>query len=149
MFAAHLHCSRAAYPSRPIRVIVTFPPGAGSDIATRLVAAKLSEQLARQLVIDNRAGAAGNIGVELAAHAAPDGYTLLSVTAAAAISQSAFSKAPFDLVRDFAPVALIASAPFILAAHPSIAAKSLSELIALAKRKPGQLSYATPGSASR
>ena len=136
------------YPSRPVRVIVTFPPGAGSDIATRLVAAKLSEQLARQFVIDNRAGAAGNIGVDLAAHAAPDGYTLLSVTAAAAISQSAFSKAPFDLVRDFTPVALIASAPFILAAHPSVPAKSLRELIALAKSKPGQLSYATPGTGS-
>jgi tripartite-type tricarboxylate transporter receptor subunit TctC len=129
-------------------VIVTFPPGAGSDISTRLVTAKLSEQLGRQFVIDNRAGAAGNIGVELVAHAAPDGYTLLAVTASAAISQSAYSKAPFDLVKDFEPVALIASAPFILALHPSLPAKSLQELIALAKSRPGQLSYATPGTGS-
>ncbi len=136
------------YPSRPVRVIVTFPPGAGTDIATRLVAAKLSDQLGRQFVVDNRAGAAGNIGVELAARAAPDGYTLLAVTAAAAISQSAYSKVPYDLVKDFAPVALIASAPFVLATHPSIPVRSLRELITMAKAKPGQLSYATPGTGS-
>jgi tripartite-type tricarboxylate transporter receptor subunit TctC len=141
-------CGAQNYPARPVRVIVTFPPGAGSDIATRLVTAKLSEQLGRQFVIDNRAGAAGNIGVELAAHAAPDGYTLLSVTASAAISQSAYSKVPFDLVRDFSPVALIASAPFVLALHPAVPAKSFQELVALAKSKPGQLSYATPGTGS-
>jgi tripartite-type tricarboxylate transporter receptor subunit TctC len=136
------------YPARPVRVIVTFPPGAGSDISTRLVTAKLSETFGRQFVIDNRAGAAGNIGVELAAHAAPDGYTLLAVTASAAISQSAYAKVPFDLARDFVSIALIASAPFILALHPAVPAKSLQELIALAKSKPGQLSYATPGTGS-
>ncbi len=87
------------YPTKPVRVIVTFPPGAGSDIATRLVSAKLTETLGWQFVVDNRAGAAGNIGVELAAHAAADGYTLLSVTASAAISQSAYSKVSFDLKR--------------------------------------------------
>ena len=137
-----------SYPSRPVRVIVTFPPGAGSDISTRLVTAKLTETMRRSFVVDNRAGAAGNIGVDLAAHAAPDGYTLLSVTASAAISQSAYAKAPFDLVRNFSPVALIASAPFVLALHPSIAARSFQELVALAKSKPGQLSYATPGTGS-
>ena len=137
-----------SYPSRPVRVIVTFPPGAGSDIATRLVTAKLVESLGRAFVVDNRAGAAGNIGVDMAAHSAPDGYTLLAVTAAAAISQSAYAKAPFDLVKDFAPVALTASAPFILAVHPSVPAKSLQELVALAKSKPGQYSYATPGTGS-
>jgi tripartite-type tricarboxylate transporter receptor subunit TctC len=136
------------YPARPVRVIVTFPPGAGSDISTRLVTARLSETFGRPFVIDNRAGAAGNIGVELAAHAAPDGYTLLAVTASAAISQSAYAKVPFDLSRDFAPIALIASAPFILALHPAVPAKSLQELIALARSKPGQLSYATPGTGS-
>src|SRR5450759_3031202 len=95
------------YPSKPVRVIVTFPPGAGTDIATRLVTGKLNETLGWQFVVDNRAGAAGNIGVELAAHAAPDGYTLLAVTASAAISQSLYSKMSFDLTKDFAPVALI------------------------------------------
>ena len=136
------------YPSRPVRVIVTFPPGAGSDIATRLVTGKLAESLGRPFVIDNRAGAAGNIGVDMAAKAAPDGYTLLAVTASAAISQSAYLKTPFDLNRDFSPVALTASAPFILALHPSIPAKSLHDLIALAKASPGKYSYATPGTGS-
>jgi tripartite-type tricarboxylate transporter receptor subunit TctC len=131
-----------------VRVIVTFPPGAGTDIATRLVTAKLTETFGRAFVVDNRAGAAGNIGVELAAHAAPDGYTLLAATAAAAISQSAYSKVSFDLVKDFTPVALIASAPLVLAVHPSIPAKSFKELIDLAKSKPGQYSYATPGTGS-
>jgi tripartite-type tricarboxylate transporter receptor subunit TctC len=137
-----------SYPVKPVRVIVNFPPGAGTDIATRLVTAKLSEMLKQQFLVDNRAGAAGNIGVELAARAAPDGYTLLTATAAAAISQSVFSKISFDLNRDFTPVAMIASAPFALAVHPSVPAKSLQELIALAKSKPGQLSYATPGTGS-
>jgi tripartite-type tricarboxylate transporter receptor subunit TctC len=136
------------YPSRPVRVIVTFPPGAGSDIATRLVTAKLAETFGRAFVIDNRAGAAGNIGVDMAAHAAPDGYTLLAVTASAAISQSAYAKAPFDLAKDFAPIALTASAPFILALHPSLPAKSFQELIALTKANPGKYSYATPGTGS-
>jgi len=142
------HAAGQSYPVRPIRVIVTFPPGAGSDIATRLVTAKLSETFGRQFVVDNRAGAAGNIGVDLVAHATPDGYTLLAVTAAAAISQSAYSKISFDLTRDFAPVAPIASAPFVLALNPAIPARSLKELIELARAKPGQYSYATPGSGS-
>src|SRR6478672_3805252 len=121
-WAAGSICSAGAqpYPVRPVRVIVTFPPGAGSDITTRLVTAKLSEMLGRPFVIDNRAGAAGNIGVELVAHAAPDGYTLLSMTAAAAISQSAYSKVGFDLAKDFTGVALMASAPFILATNPAV-----------------------------
>ena len=137
-----------SYPVRPVRVIVNFPPGAGVDIATRIVTAKLGETLGQQFVIDNRAGAAGNIGVELAARAAPDGYTLLSGTAAIAISQTIFSKISYDLNRDFAPVAMIASAPFVLAVHPALPAKTLQEVIALAKARPGQLTYATPGTGS-
>ena len=137
-----------SYPVRPVRVIVNFPPGAGVDIATRIVTAKLGETLGQQFVIDNRAGAAGNIGVELAARAAPDGYTLLSGTAAIAISQTIFSKISYDLNRDFAPVAMIASAPFVLAVHPALPAKTLQEVITLAKAKPGQLTYATPGTGS-
>ena len=149
-FCALFSCSVAAqpYPTRPVRVIVTFPPGAGSDITPRIVTAKLAETLGRAFVVDNRAGAAGNIGVETAAHAAPDGYTLLAVTAAAAISQSAYSRISFDLSRDFAPIAMMASAPFVLAVNPAIPAKSLKELIDLAKAKPGHYSYATPGTGS-
>src|SRR5678816_1939304 len=152
MFAAGALLAAVAgaqsYPVRPVRVIVNFPPGAGVDIATRIVTAKLGETLGQQFVIDNRAGAAGNIGVELAARAAPDGYTLLSGTAAIAISQTIFSKISYDLNRDFAPVAMIASAPFVLAVHPALPAKTLQEVIALAKARPGQLTYATPGTGS-
>jgi tripartite-type tricarboxylate transporter receptor subunit TctC len=137
-----------SYPTRPVRVIVNFPPGAGVDISTRLVTAKLTETLGQQFLVDNRAGAAGNIGIELASRAAPDGYTVLAATAAAAVSQTVFPKISFDLNRDFAPIAMIASAPFVLAVHPSVQAKTLPELIALAKSKPGQLSYATPGTGS-
>ena len=140
--------SAQPYPVKPVRVIVNFPPGAGTDISTRLVTAKLTEMFGQQFLVDNRPGAAGNIGVELAARAAPDGYTLLTATAAAAISQTLFSKISFDLNRDFTPVAMIASAPFVLAVHPSVPAKSLQELVALAKSRPGQLSYATPGTGS-
>src|SRR5215470_12265606 len=137
-----------SYPSKPVRVIVNFPPGAGVDITTRLVTAKLAEALGQQFLVDNRAGAAGNIGIEVASHAAADGYTLLAATAAAAVSQTVFAKIPFDLVRDFAPISMMASAPFVLAVHPTVQAKSLQELLALAKAKPGQLSYATPGTGS-
>jgi tripartite-type tricarboxylate transporter receptor subunit TctC len=148
LYALAASAAEQAYPQRPVRVIVTFPPGAGSDVATRLVAVKLGETFSRQFVIDNRAGAAGNIGVDLAAHAAPDAYTLLSVTAAAAISQSAYRKVSFDLARDFVAIAPIASAPFVLVAHPAVPAKTVKELVAIAKAKPGQYSYATPGSGS-
>jgi len=136
------------YPAKPVRVIVNFPPGAGVDITTRLVTAKLADAFGQQFLVDNRPGAAGNIGVELASHAAPDGYTLLAATAASAVSQTVFPKIPFDLVRDFSPVAMMASAPFVLAVHPTVQAKTLQELLALAKAKPGQLSYATPGTGS-
>jgi tripartite-type tricarboxylate transporter receptor subunit TctC len=135
------------YPAKPVRVLVGFPPGAGVDITMRLVAAKLSESMGRPFVVDNRPGAAGNISVEVATRAAPDGYTLLGMTAAAAVSQSA-SKVSFDLGRDVTPVALIASTPFFIAVHPSVPARSLKTLIALAKGKPRQLSYSTPGTAS-
>ena len=144
---AGIACAQT-YPSRPVRVIVNFPPGAGVDIATRIVTARLGETFGQQFVIDNRAGAAGNIGVEIGAHAVPDGYTLLSGTAAIAISQTIFSRISYDLIRDFEPVAMIATAPFVLAVNPAIPAKSLTEVIALAKSKPGQLTYATPGTGS-
>lgn len=145
-----IRCAIAAdtYPARPVRVIVNFPPGAGVDIATRLLTTELAKALGQQFIIDNRPGAAGNIGVELAKHAAADGYTLLSATAAVAISQTIFSRIGYDLTRDFAPIAMIASSPFVLAVHPALPAKSLQELITLAKAKPGQLTFATPGNGS-
>jgi tripartite-type tricarboxylate transporter receptor subunit TctC len=134
-----------SYPGKPVRVLVGFPPGAGIDISVRLVAARLTETLGRQFVVDNRAGAGGNIAVETAARAAPDGYTLIGLTSGAVIAQSAYKKAPFDIGKELAPVGMIALAPLILTAHPSVPARSLRELVTLAKAKPGQLSYATPG----
>jgi len=139
------HAGAQPYPAKPVRVLVGFPPGAGIDISVRLVAARLSETFGRQFVVDNRAGAGGNIAVETAARATPDGYTLLGLTSGAVIAQSAYRKAPFDVAKDLTPVGMIALAPLILTAHPSVPAKSLKELVALAKAKPGQLSYATPG----
>jgi tripartite-type tricarboxylate transporter receptor subunit TctC len=133
------------YPTKPVRVLIGFPPGAGIDISVRLVAAKLSETFSRQFIVDNRAGAGGNIAVETAARATPDGYTLVGLTSGAVIAQSAYKKAPFDIGKELAPVAMMALAPLILTAHPSVPAKSLQELVTLAKSKPGQLTYATPG----
>jgi tripartite-type tricarboxylate transporter receptor subunit TctC len=137
-----------SYPVRPVRVIVPFPAGAGVDITTRLIAPRLSEALRQQLVVENRAGAAGNIGAEVAARAAPDGYTLLAAPASLAISQTLYKKLPFDLVRDFQPVAMLASVPFILVVHPSLPVKNVKDLIALAKSRPGQINYASTGSGS-
>ncbi len=133
------------YPVRTVRIIVPFPPTAGADTTIRLFAPKLAEALAQQFIVDNRAGAAGNIGAEVAARAAPDGYTLLVAPASLASSQSLYKSLPFDLARDFEPIAMLASAPFVLAVHPSVPAKSVKELIALAKARPGQLNFASTG----
>lgn len=145
---AMLHANAQPYPARPVRVIVPFPPGAGVDITTRLFAPRLSEALGQPVVVENRAGAAGNIGAEVVARAAPDGYTLLAAPASLAISQTLYKKLPFDLARDFQPVAMFASVPFVLVVHPSLPVRSVKELIALAKSRPGQINYASTGSGS-
>lgn len=137
-----------SYPARPVRVLVGFPPGAGVDITTRLVTPKLAEALGQQFVVDNRAGAAGNIAAELAAKTPPDGYTLLFGSASLAMSQSLYKNLNYNLERDFEPVGLVASAPFILVVHPSVPVKSVKELVALAKSRPGQLSFASTGNGS-
>ena len=139
--------SNIAYPQRPVRFIVPFPPG-GADTVARIVAQKLTETLQQQVVIDNRAGAASVIGTALAAKAANDGYTILFATSAFAIAAVVYDKLPYDPLRDFAPVGAIASAPLLLVAHPSVAATSVQELIALAKAKPNALNYASNGSGS-
>ena len=143
-----LACSCApaqTYPVKPVRVIVPFPPGAGADIVTRFVSPRLAETLGQQFIVDNRAGAAGHIGAEVAARATADGYTLLLSPASIVISQSLYKNLTYSLERDFEPVALVASAPFVLVVHPSLPAKNVKELIALAKTKPGQLLYASTG----
>src|SRR5688572_11812046 len=131
-----------AYPAKTVRVIVPFPPGAGVDITTRLVIPKLSDAFGQQFIADNRPGAAGNIGAEIAARAPADGYTLLSAGAPSAISQSLYPKLGYNLVRDFEPVAFMASVPFILVVHPSLPVKNVKDLVALAKTKRGELTYA-------
>jgi len=137
-----------AYPAKPVRVVVGFPPGAGVDITTRLVTPRLAEALGQQFIVDNRPGAAGNIGAEVASKAVPDGYTLLSASAPIVMSPALYKSLNYNLERDFEPVALMASAPFVLVLHPSVPAKSVKELVALARSRPGQLAYASTGSGS-
>lgn len=137
-----------SYPAGPVRVIVPFPPGGGVDGAGRLISQKLSEALGRQFVVDNRPGANGMIGSELAARSAKDGYTLMVNGANLVTTPSLYSKVTYDPVRDFEPVGLIALAPNVLVVHPSLPVKSVKELIALAKARPGQVNFAGSGSGS-
>ena len=134
------------YPSRPIRMIVAYPPGGGTDQVGRVMADQLTTTLGQNVVVDNRGGATGNIGTELAARAVPDGYTLLMGNVAPnAVNVSLFKKLGFDPVKDFAPVSLVAITPNILVAHPSIPVKTIKELIAYAKAKPGTLNFPSAG----
>ena len=135
-----------SYPSRPIRFIVPFPPGGGNDTMARMIGNKLTAALGQQVVVDNRAGAGSVIGAEAAAHAAPDGYTLfLGGVASHGINPNLHAKLGYDPIREFAPVSLIAAAPLILVVHPSVQAKTIKDLIQLAKTKPGQLNFASNG----
>jgi tripartite-type tricarboxylate transporter receptor subunit TctC len=148
-----LFCAAAAavqaadhYPLRPIRMIVAYPPGGGTDQVGRVMAEQLSQTLGQQVVVDNRGGATGNIGTELAARAVPDGHTLLMGNVAPnAVNVSLFKKLAFDPVKDFSPVSLVAITPNILVAHPSVPVKSIKELVALAKAKPGTLNFPSAG----
>jgi len=145
--AVACHATHAQqYPARPVRLIVPYPPGGGTDTLARVVSQKLSETLGQQVVMDNRPGAGANIGMELAARSAPDGYTLVLATISNAISASLYSRLNYDLVRDFAPVTLLATTPHLLAVHPSLPVGSVKDLIALAKARPGQLVYSSAGS---
>ena len=140
--------SSTNYPNRPLRFIVPYAAGGNGDIVSRIIAQKLTTQLGQQVVIDNRAGAGGNIGAELAARAAPDGYTLMLGTNTHAINMSLYAKPGYDLQRDFALVTLATSAPMVLIVHPSLPAQTVKEFIALAKANPNKLNYATGGSGS-
>lgn len=144
--AALLVSTQAAaqnYPAKPIRVIVPYPPGGTSDILTRLVGAKLTEAWGQQILADNRTGAGGNIGAELMVRAAPDGYTLMLTDIGNLVTSTIlYAKLPFDLLRDFAPVVTVSYSPHLLAVHPSVPVKTVKELVALAKSKPGKLNYA-------
>ena len=137
------------YPARPIRIIAQFQPGTSTDILARVIGGKLTEAWGQQVVVDNRPGAGGLVGTELGAKAAPDGYTLtMAVSSAFGINPTLYSKLPYDAIRDFAPITNIALTPQTLVANPAFAAKSVKELVAAAKARPGQLNYASLGSGS-
>jgi tripartite-type tricarboxylate transporter receptor subunit TctC len=132
------------YPNKPVRVIVPFPPGGSNDVVARMVATQLGEQLGKQMIIENRGGAGGTMGSELASRAAPDGYTLLVVSIAHALSPALY-KLNYDPVKSFTPISILASGPNVLALNPQFPPNSVKELIALAKQKPGDIHYASAG----
>ena len=139
----------AAYPANPMRIVVPFTAGGSADIFARVIGAKMSEAWSQQVVIDNRAGSGGVIGTEIAAKATPDGYTLMmGITANIAINPALYKKLPYDPVRDFVPVTLVASAPYVLVVSPTFPARTAQEFLALARAKPGELNYASMGNGS-
>ena len=158
MLAAVIACAAAAlaagtaaqdYPTKPIRMIVGFAPGGGTDATARPIALKLGDLLGQQVIVDNRPGAGGNIAAEAAANAAPDGYTLfVAASAQLAVNPAVYPKLPFDPAKSFAPISLVGSVPNMLVTNPSLPVHSLKEFIAFAKARPGQLNYATAGSGS-
>jgi tripartite-type tricarboxylate transporter receptor subunit TctC len=135
----------AEYPTRPIHLVVGFPAGSGPDIIARLAGQAMSARLGQEIVVDNRPGAGGNIGTEVAAHASPDGYTLSLAVSANAINVSLYKNLNFDFAHDLVPAGMIALTPFVIAVNPSFPPKNLAELIALAKEKPGSINMATSG----
>ena len=136
-----------SYPQRPIRMVIGLPAGGSTDVMGRIVAARLSEKLGQQVVVDNRPGASGIIGINLAVNSQPDGYTLIMAAGSWGTIGTLF-KLPFDLQKDLAPVAFIGTSPYVLVVHPTVPAKSLKELIALAKARAGQLTFSSSGNGS-
>jgi tripartite-type tricarboxylate transporter receptor subunit TctC len=136
------------YPTRPIRIIALSSPGSGPDIVGRLIGSRLTEAWGQQAIVDPRPAATGIVGAEIASKAAPDGHTMVIVTSQAVIVSVMYEKLPFNLIRDFAPITMVASTPFILAVHPAVPAASIQELVALARSKPGSLRYGSGGSGS-
>jgi tripartite-type tricarboxylate transporter receptor subunit TctC len=146
LITTSVHAQQASdYPVKPIRMIVPFSAGGSADTLARMTGLKLTESWRQQVIIDNRPGAGGNIGADALAKSPSDGYTLMMGTIALAISAGLYSKLPFDVHKDFAPVTLVASVPMILVVHPSVPAKSVKALVALAKSRPGQLTFSSAG----
>src|SRR3954464_14922278 len=136
------------YPAKALRMIVPFAPAGGTDVIARYVAAGMTQSMGRQVIVDNRAGANGIVGPENGARSAPDGYTLLFVSSPHSVNPSLYPKLPYDTLRDFAPVSMVATSPYVLVVHPSLPARNVKDLIALAKAKPDQITYASGGSGS-
>jgi tripartite-type tricarboxylate transporter receptor subunit TctC len=144
MIASHF-AQAQNYPTKPIRLIVPFAPGGGTDITARAIALKLTEAWGQTVVPDNRTGANGTIGVDIAAKSAPDGYTLTMISSSHSVNVSLYKKLPYDLIKDLSPITQATTQPYALVVHPSVPAKSVKELIALAKAKPGTLNYGSSG----
>jgi len=136
--------AQSDYPNRPVRLIIPFPPGGSNDVVGRMIGDQLGKQLGKQVIVDNRAGAGGVIGTEVASHAAPDGYTILVISLAHAVNPWLY-KLPYDPIKAFAPIGVMGSGPNVVAVNPELPVKSIKELIALAKSKPGDLQYASAG----
>ena len=137
---------KSDYPTKPIRLVVTFPPGGSSDGVVRILVPRLSDKLGQQVVVDNRPGAGGNVGLALVAKATPDGYTLgVGAAGALAANVNLYAQMPFDPVKDLKPISMLAASPFVIIGHPSVPAKNLRELLALARSQPGKLSIAHGG----
>jgi tripartite-type tricarboxylate transporter receptor subunit TctC len=145
LLAVACAASGQEYPNRPIRMVVSFAPGGGTDTNARIVSQRLAEQLGVQVLVDNRPGAASMLGTDIVAKAAPDGYTLLTASPEFTVNPSLQPKMPYDALRDFAPIAQTVSTQYVLSTHPSIPVRTLKEFIALAKAKPGQLNYGSSG----
>ena len=140
--------ARAQYPVKSVRLVIPFPPGGGTDTIGRVFAQEMTKNLGQSMVVENRPGGGANIGAEVVARSAPDGYTLLVVSITNAIGQSVYRKLGFDLVKDFAGITQLATTPHILVVHPSVPVKTVKELTALAKARPGELAYSSSGSGS-
>ncbi len=143
--AAPAAAADAAYPSRPVRMIIPFAPGGPTDVIARVIAQKLSEAWGHQVVVDNRAGAGGNIGMGIATQAPADGYTILVVSSSFVVNPSLYAKIPYDPYKSFIPVTNAAASPNVFTVHPSVPAKTMQDLVALTKKNPGKFSSATPG----
>jgi tripartite-type tricarboxylate transporter receptor subunit TctC len=148
LLASALPASAQNYPSRSIAVVVPFPAGGSADTLARLIGQMLSERLGQAVIVENKPGAGGNLGTDAVAKAAPDGYTLLLTPSSIAIAPALYTKLPFDPIKDFAPVTLLGSIPMVVVVYPEFPPKTLAELIALAKAKPGEISYASAGNGS-
>lgn len=141
---AGMPCAQS-YPAKSVRVVVGYPAGAGNDVVGRLVMTELSKRFGQQFIVDNRPGASGNIGADIVARSAPDGYTLLNAPGSIAMAYSLHPKLSYDLLKDFEPIAVMGSVPFLFVVHPSLPVKSVSAFIAFAKARPGQLTFGSAG----
>ena len=143
--ACQTHLYAQQYPSKPIRFVSPFAPGGGNDVISRTVAAKLSENVKQQVIVDNRAGANGIVGTEIAARSAPDGYTIVLIPSGHTVNASLYRKLPFDAIRDFTPITLVGSSPLVLVVHPSLPVKTVKELVYFAQARPGEITFSSAG----